>query len=117
MLGLFGSSLRASRPTPSLATTLRIGYRLTSRGFASEASPKPSRLQRYARRAAYLAFGLGAAYTADNAFYASTITRNLRTFYTVRRARDPVFSLLRWEEAIASFTINSMVLLSLGNIR
>lgn len=95
MLGPFGSSLRASRPTPSFATTLRIGSRLTSRGFALEASPKPSRLQKYARRTAYLAIGLGAAYTADRTFYASTITRNLRTFYTVRLVRDLGYYFIR----------------------
>ena len=46
---------------------------------------RPSRVQTYARRSAYALAALGAAYLADRELYASTVARNLRTFWTVRR--------------------------------
>lgn len=124
MLGLFGSSLKASRPISS-APSFKLGSGLTSRGVASQVSPKPSRFQKYARRTAYFAIGLGAAYTADRNLYASTTTRNLRTFYTVRRVRLPAImfaSLHRSCEERRNTSLNATstsrveVLICLGSI-
>ncbi|KAI9800744.1 MAG: hypothetical protein M1833_003160 [Piccolia ochrophora] len=45
------------------------------------APPKQyTRTRKYLRRLAYLALGTGVIYTADNLFYASSITRSTRTF-------------------------------------
>ncbi|THH21361.1 hypothetical protein EW146_g173 [Bondarzewia mesenterica] len=42
----------------------------------------PSRSKTYARRSIYLAAVLGVGYVADRELYASTVTRNLHTFWT-----------------------------------
>ena len=46
--------------------------------------PPPRRLPTYARRTAFLAAGLGGVYVLDREYNASSLTRTLRTLYTVR---------------------------------
>lgn len=77
MAGLLRNAFRARLPR------LTFGITRHSNGFASQTIPKSSRLRKYSKRTAYLAAGLSVAYIADNTWYASTITRNLRTFWTV----------------------------------
>ncbi|KAI0060516.1 ABC1-domain-containing protein [Artomyces pyxidatus] len=61
-------------------------FKSSARYFSSTVPPltleRPSRLTKYARRAAYISLGFGAGYVADRELYASTITRNTRTFWT-----------------------------------
>jgi len=50
----------------------------------SKAATPPRRLRKYARRTGYLVAGLGVSYALDRTYNASSITRNLRTLWTVR---------------------------------
>ncbi|KAI0267342.1 atypical/ABC1/ABC1-B protein kinase [Gloeopeniophorella convolvens] len=53
------------------------------RGLSTMPPPRPRpRVEKYLRRAGYIALFGAAGYLADREFYASTITRNLRTFWT-----------------------------------
>ncbi|KAA1475226.1 ABC1-domain-containing protein [Dentipellis sp. KUC8613] len=71
------------RTIPSSARRFLSANASTSAGSSSSApGPGPSRLRKYARRAGYTGLVLGAGYLVDKKYNASTVTRNIRTFYT-----------------------------------
>ncbi|CCM06775.1 uncharacterized protein FIBRA_09073 [Fibroporia radiculosa] len=53
------------------------------KAFPTEPTP-PSRPWKYTRRAVYAALGIGAFWIVDREYIGSAITRNMRTFWTVR---------------------------------
>ncbi|KAF7970834.1 hypothetical protein HWV62_22784 [Athelia sp. TMB] len=69
-----------------LVTGLRGPLAGTSRRWLSNPTgnkaPAPSRLQKYARRTAYFALGVGGVYVVDRTFNASSVSRNFRTLWT-----------------------------------
>ncbi|KZP12439.1 ABC1-domain-containing protein [Athelia psychrophila] len=53
-----------------------------SRRWLSTNKAQPSKLQRYSRRTAYFALGVGGIYVVDRTFNASSVSRNFRTLWT-----------------------------------
>lgn len=80
--------LRLTRPsvfTTSLSKLVPPHQRLRlSTSSLSQRTPKPSRLLKYSRRTVLTLCGVGAVWIVDRQYNASAITRNIRTFWTVR---------------------------------
>lgn len=62
----------------------RIITQVTHRHTSPPIPPKSGRLSRTSRRLAYIGLGLGAAWYLDKEFYASAVSRNIRTLWIVR---------------------------------
>ncbi|KAI0629098.1 atypical/ABC1/ABC1-B protein kinase [Trametes polyzona] len=84
---MFSSALRPrwrffSRPSAPPASPQLCTRTVRYASTAPSPAHQPSRLSRYARRAAYTTVGLGAAYVLDREYNASAVARNLRTLWT-----------------------------------
>lgn len=78
---------------PNSQVFSRIATRVTHRNHTSSSiPPKSGRLSRTSRRLTYIGLGLGLAWYLDKEFYASTVSRNLRTLWIVRVFRNLLHS-------------------------